>query len=80
LLTPFRRRGVDTESDHRGEWPRQNEVVMTMIRRHIRSIVAAGTLAAAIAVAVVGTTDPGTQNPGGTNWGRAATHTVVAPR
>jgi len=56
-------------------------VVMRMIRRHLRSIVAASTLAAALAVAAVGTAAATTNADGGdgTNWGMAS-HAAVAQR
>jgi len=56
-------------------------VVMRMIRRHIRSIVAASTLAAALAVAMAGTATTTNADGGdGTNWGMASHAATVVQR
>jgi hypothetical protein len=54
-------------------------VVMTMIRRHLRSIVAASMLAAAFAVAMIGTATTADDGDG-TNWGLATNHAVAVQR
>ena len=55
-------------------------MVMRMIRRHLRSIVAASTLAAALAVAAVGTATPNADGGDGTNWGMASHAATVVQR